>query len=448
MVPRVDEPPPHGDVRILPHDLDAERSVLGAILLHEDALTVVAAALQPSDFFRNAHTLIFAVMLALAEAHAAVDFITVKNALAIDGDLEEVGGPAYIASLSDGVPRSSNVEHYAEIVKEKSRLRAAIKTATAIVANAYEETEDATRMIGAAAEDLFALSGSAATHDVVHIGALVTAGMEAIEIASRSGGRPTGLTTGFPDLDGMTAGLQPSDLIIVAARTSHGKTSLALTIARHVAPEDVVLMFSLEMSRNQLFMRTLSAEARIDGNHLRTGYNFDNGTWRRMADATCRINEMRLFIDDTPSIGVFEARAKARAIRAVHGLKLIIVDYLQLMSSRGENRTQAVSAISRGLKALAKEMNVPVIALSQLKRAGSGNENREPALSDLRESGDIENDADVVLMLWRSEEDDTAEDANVVRLFVRKQRNGPTGETKLVFLKEYTTFVSLARGVA
>jgi replicative DNA helicase len=440
--------PAHGgdEERPLPHDLTAERSVLGAILVHpEVAYDAAADVLEPTHFFRAAHGAIFKAMSAMVDKGMIIDLVTLRSELQRVGMLDEVGGPAYIASLGDGVPRSANVEHYARIVKEAAQLREAVNTANRLRADAYTSEKPAAEMLSDAAERLLDLSGSALAGKPTKLSDLVGPGMEALEKSSaEGGGAVTGVASGFVKLDEMTAGLQPSDLILLAARTSQGKTALAMNIARNVAFGLNVLVFSLEMSKQQLFLRMLASESRCNSHSMRTGY-LNDADWPRIAQAITTLSEINLYIDDTPSIGVREVRARARQLRTDKGsLGLIVVDYIQLMRGRGkfDNRQQELGTISRGLKAVAKELHVPIVALAQLSRAmeaGPGKKARRPQLSDLRESGDLENDADVVVFIYRPEPKDD-EPADEAELIIGKQRNGPTGTVKVAWDASCVTF--------
>ncbi len=435
--------------RSLPHNLEAERSVLGAILIHNEAFNQAAEFLKPHDFYRDAHRRIFQKMVALSERGGAIDLVTLKEDLARSGELEEVGGPAYIASLVDGVPRSTNVDSYARIIKEKSALRDLIFSANKILATAYEAEQDAALILDEAEQAIFSIAEDRVRPGFVSMRDLAHQGFEAIEQAVARKQLVTGVPTGFVDLDEMTSGLQPGELIIVAARPSMGKTALALNIAQHVGTrtDRTVGVFSLEMSKEQLFLRMLTAEAGIDSHRLRTGFLGEND-WTKLSTAMGQLAEARIFIDDSPGVAVLEMRAKARRLMLEHGLHLILVDYIQLMQSAGrfENRTLELGAISRGLKGLAKELGIPVVALSQLSRAPEARADHRPMLSDLRESGALEQDADVVVLLFRADQYPNAaeEERGIAELHVAKQRNGPTGLVKLAFLKEYTRFESLA----
>ena len=438
--------------RTLPHNLEAERSVLGAILLRNDAFNLAAAVIDSRDFFRVAHQRIFDKMVTLAERSAAIDLITLKEELGRSGELEEVGGPAYITALVDGVPRSSNVEHYARIIKEKATLRSLILSANKILATAYEAEEDADVILDQAEHAIFAIADAKIREGFVSVKDLARSSLDTIERLHAHRELVTGVPTGFTDLDEMTSGLQPSDLVIVAARPSMGKTSLVLNIAQHVGTKTdlTVGLFSLEMSKEQLFLRLLTAEARIDAHRLRGGFLGDRD-WGKLSEAIGALSEARIFIDDTPSIGVLEMRAKCRRLASEHGLNLVIVDYIQLMQARGrfENRTLELASISRSLKGLAKELNVPIVVLSQLSRAPESRADHRPQLSDLRESGALEQDADVVVFIYREDlyadkSQPSPDSQGVAELIIGKQRNGPTGVVKLAFLREYTRFENLA----
>jgi replicative DNA helicase len=440
--------------RTLPHNLEAERSVLGAILLHNDAFNLAAEVIDSTDFFRDAHRRIFEKMIKLAERNDAIDLVTLKEELSRSSELDEVGGPAYITALVDGVPRSTNVEHYARIIKEKSTLRHLIFSANKIVASAYEAEEDADLILDRAEHAIFAIADKKIRDGFVALRDLAQGSLDTIEKLHARKELITGVPTGFKDLDEITSGLQASDLIIVAARPSMGKTSLVLNIAQHVGTKTdlTVGIFSLEMSKEQLFLRMLTGEARIDAHRLRRGF-LGERDWGKLAQAIGTLSESKIFIDDTPSIGVLEMRAKCRRLASEHGLHLVIIDYVQLMQGRGrfENRTLELASISRALKGLAKELSVPIVLLSQLSRAPESRADHRPQLSDLRESGALEQDADVVIFIYREDQyaDKNApptDEQGVAELIVGKQRNGPTGVVKLAFIREFTRFESLAMG--
>jgi replicative DNA helicase len=431
--------------RTLPHNLEAERSVLGAILIQNDSYNVAVELLRPEDFYRDAHRRIFEKIISLAERRMAVDFVTLKDELGRAGELDTVGGPAYVASLVDGVPKATNVEYYAKIVKEKSVLRSLISAANTILLDAYEADQEAAEILDRAENSIFQIAEGGIRRGFVSLEELAQESVDAIQKAHEEKKLITGVPTGFSDLDSLMSGFQRGDLVIIAARPSMGKTSLALNIAQHVGTKTglTVGVFSLEMSREQLFLRMLSSEAQIDGHHLRTGY-LKSDDWGRLTEALGVLGQARVFIDDSPGIGVLEMRAKSRRLAAEQrGLHLLIVDYIQLMQGRGrfDNRTQELGSISRALKALAKELNVPVVVLSQLSRGPESRSDHRPQLSDLRESGALEQDADVVIMIYREDKyNPDAENEGIAEIIVAKQRNGPTGTLKLAFIKERTRF--------
>ena len=434
--------------RSLPHNLEAERSVLGAILIHNDTFNVAAELVDSDDFFRVAHQRVFDKMVSLNERGQAIDLVTLKDELGRSGNLDEVGGAAYIAGLADGVPRSTNVEHYARIVKEKATLRNLIYSASKIVSTAYQAEQDADTVLDQAEREIFSIAEGRIHTGFIPLSDLVQGSFATIEQLQAHKGLVTGVPTGFVDLDNLTSGFQPSDLIIVAARPSMGKTSFVLNVAQHVGTKTnrTVGLFSLEMSKEQLFMRMLTSDAEVDSHRFRGGF-LSERDYGQLSSALGRLAEARVFIDDTASLGILEMRAKARRLKAEHGLDLLIVDYIQLMQGRGrfENRNQELGSISRALKGLAKELSVPVVALSQLSRAPESRSDRRPQLADLRESGALEQDADVVMFIFREEQyEPTPENENLAELILGKQRNGPTGSIKLAFLKQYTRFANLS----
>ena len=438
--------------RTLPHNLEAERSVLGTILVHNDAFNLAAQVIDGRDFYRDAHRRIFDRMVALSERDHAIDFVTLKEELSRAGELDEVGGPAYVASLADGVPRATNVEYYSRIVKEKATLRNLIYAANKILTNAYEADQESDLILDGAESAIFAVAEDRLKAGFVPMSDLVKDNYPKIEQLFEHKRLITGVPTGFVDLDSMTRGLQGSDLIIIAARPSMGKTSLVLNMSQYVAlqPDRTVGFFSLEMSKESLFLRLLTSEAQIDSHRLMSGA-IGQKDYGRISHALETLSVMRLFIDDSANVSVLEMRAKARRLMSEHGLSLIVVDYIQLMGSRGrhENRTLELASISRSLKGLAKELNVPIVVLSQLSRAPESRSDHRPQLSDLRESGALEQDADVVVMIYREDaynRDPNHPDAGTAELIVAKQRNGPTGVVHLAFLREQTRFANLAQG--
>jgi len=434
--------------RPLPHNLEAERCVLGSILIRNDAFNIAVELVDADDFFRDAHRRVFEQMVGLNERGQAIDFVTIKDELNRSGDLDDVGGPAYISALADGVPRSTNVEHYARIVKEKAKLRSLIHSANKIVSTAYEAERDADTVLDEAEQEIFSIAEDRVHEGFVPLSALVQDSFTTIEKLQEHNSLVTGIPTGFTDIDYLTSGFQPADLIIVAGRPSMGKTAFVLNVAQHIGTktEKTVGFFSLEMAKEQLFQRMLTTEAKIDAHRFRTG-QLSDGDYKQLSTAMGLLESARVFIDDTAGISVLEMRAKSRRLKAEHGLDLVIVDYIQLMQGRGrfENRTQELASISRSLKGLAKELGVPVVALSQLSRAPEARSDRRPQLSDLRESGALEQDADVVIFIFREEMyEETPENQNLAEIIVGKQRNGPTGNVKLAFIKQQTRFQNLA----
>lgn len=439
----------------LPANVEAERSILGAILLDNLAYNEAAEHLKPEDFLLDSHRRIYSRMVDLSEASHSIDLITLAEELARNGELETIGGAAYISGLLDGVPDRPSIENYIKIVRDKSLLRALIHTATAAIARASEQSDAAEEILNDTEAQIFQLSEKRIGRGFMGVQEIIRESFGSIDAFLQRGSRITGLETHYADLDEKTSGLQKADLIIIAARPSMGKTSFAMNIAENVAAEDgkVVAVFSLEMSKEALLQRMLCSVARVDAHKFRTGSLWQDDM-RKIAQALEKLGQAPIFIDDTPGITLSEMRAKARRLLQSKGaLDLIVVDYLQLMSGGGkryENRTQEVSAISRGLKGLAKELNVPVVALSQLSRApeSRGTGDHRPQLADLRESGSIEQDADVVAFIFREEmyKPDDPELDGVAELIIRKQRNGPTGTVKLAFLKSSTRFESMADG--
>ncbi len=438
--------------RLPPQSLEAEQSVLGSVLIDRDAIVEVAEFLRPDDFYRQAHGLIYAAMLELFERREPIDIVTVAEVLERSDQLEQIGGRSYLSSLSNQTPTAVHAVQYARIVERKAVLRNLIAAAGRIAGIGYEDPAEIQEAIDRAEGELFAVSQRRIDAGFTQLRELLHAAYDRLDYLHAHRGEISGVRTGFTDLDALTTGLQKSDLIVLAARPSVGKTSLALNVAEHAAVRDRrnVGIFSLEMSKEQLVLRLLSSVANIDSQRLRSGF-LEEMDFTRIAPAMNALSEASLYIDDTPNISTMELRTKARRLQAEAGLDLVIVDYLQLMqatsTSRDANRVQEVSEISRGLKALARELSVPVIALSQLSRQPEMRESKEPRLSDLRESGAIEQDADLVLFLWREKErgsDDGEADGEVVNLKLAKHRNGPTGEVKLWFKKSQTRFLSYA----
>ena len=432
----------------LPSNVEAERSILGAILLDNAVCNQAIELLRRDDFFLDSHRRIFDKMIALTERMMPIDLITLSDELRRAGEFEQIGGATYIASLIDGVPRTDTIEPYAKLVKSKSMLRKLITASNQVIALAFEEEDEAEMIVDKAEQMIFQIAEDRARQGFQYVGDVAHRRLEQIE---QMAGRPemiTGVPTGFTDFDRMTSGLQRQELIVIAGRPSTGKTALALNMAQYASKNaNVVGIFSLEMSAPQLVSRLLCSEARVDAHRLRTGY-LNREEWARLADGLRRLCETKVFIDDTPGVGVLEMRAKSRRLKAEHGLDLLIIDYLQLMAGRGriESRQQEVSQISRDLKILAKELDVPVIALSQLSRAPEQRSEHKPQLSDLRESGAIEQDSDVVCFIYREElYNPTDENQGKAELIVGRQRNGPTGSIELAFLKEFTRFENMWR---
>ena len=442
--------------RGMPASLDAERSILGAVLLDNDVYPQAAESLKAEDFSLDSHRRIYMRMTDLNSTGRPVDIITLSEELGRHKEVESVGGVAYISSLTEGLPRRENIEHYVKIVKDKAMLRGLIHAANASIARAIDQSDTTEEIIDAAESAIFQISESRIGRGFVGIKEIVKESFGSLDALYERGRRITGLETHYSELDQMTSGLQSSDLVIIAARPSMGKTAFAMNIAENVAVNDakVVGMFSLEMSREALLLRLLCSQARVDAHKLRTGF-LGKEDFQKLTSALAVLAEAPIFIDDTPALSLHEMRAKARRLQqSQKRLDLIIVDYLQLMAAtplggkRFENRTQEVSAISRGLKAMAKEMRVPVVALSQLSRApeSRGGDHR-PQLSDLRESGSIEQDADVVMFIFREEvyKHDDPDLEGLAELIISKQRNGPTGMIKMAFLKSSTRFETMAQ---
>ncbi len=435
--------------RPLPYNLDAERSILGAVLLDNHVLDAAMEQLRPEDFFLDQHRRIFERMVGCREAGEVIDLVTLTEHLRRRGELEAAGGAAYLSQLVDGVPRVSNVEYYARIVKEKALLRNLIHTAQAIQQQAFEASEEADEILDRAESSIFQLAEARIRAGFVGVKELVRENFIRLEKIFTEGRRITGLATGYTQLDNLTSGLHPSELIVLAARPAMGKTSLALNIAENVALRqgEPVAIFSLEMSKESLLLRLLASHARIDAHKFRTGH-LSRDDWRRMTESLTHLAEAPLWIDDTGSTTVSEMGAKARRLKRDKGLALLVVDYLQLITARGRfsNRQEEVASISRGLKALAKELKVPLLVLSQLTRAPE-RDDRRPQLADLRESGAIEQDADVVLFIHRPnlfKPDLPEEERAKAELIVAKQRNGPTDRVRFVFLGSFTRFEEAA----
>lgn len=438
-------------IRLPPQNTEAERSILGAILLENEALPKSLEILRDeSCFYMDSHRKIFAAIIHLFEKNQPMDIMTLSEILKKKNQLEEVGGVDYLVSLVESIPTAANIQYHSRIVKEKAILRNLISTSTDIQNRCYEDSEDVDELLDHAERSIFEISENKITPGFININKVVKESFDTIEKLFERKELVTGVPTGFKDFDQKTAGLHPSDLIIVAGRPSMGKTAFCLNIATHVGAvkNKTVAIFSLEMSREQLVIRMLCSEARINASKVRTGY-LSKSDWPDLTRAAGILSESTIFIDDTPAQSVLDIRAKSRRLQAEKkGLDLIIIDYLQLMKPRGksENRQQEISEITRSLKALSKELKVPVIAVSQLSRAPEQRADRRPQLSDLRESGAIEQDADLVVFVYREEVyKETPENQGVSDIIIGKQRNGPTDTVKLSFFKEYTRFDNLAR---
>ncbi|PHR29464.1 MAG: replicative DNA helicase [Desulfotalea sp.] len=439
----------HIATRIPPQNTEAEQAVLGSILLKADLFGTVLELIKPSDFYKDSHKIIYESMVDLFEKNEPQDLLTVSNLLSNTNQIDKIGGPAYLASLTSIVPVTANIVSYAKIIREKSILRRLIRVNTDIATRCYEKQNDIDILVDEAEQAIFDIAGSKGEGQFTHIKSIVPAAFATVEQLYKRKEFITGVPTGYNQIDKMTAGLQPSDLIIVAARPSMGKTSFAMNIAQHAAIVEKigVAVFSLEMSKEQLVMRLLSSAGRIDSQRIRTG-KLHNEDWPKLTRAVGMLSEAPIFIDDTPSISVLEMRAKMRRLAAQHDIGLVVIDYLQLMQGRNtENRTQEISEISRSLKALAKEHKIPVVALSQLNRGLESRTDKRPMMSDLRESGAIEQDADVICFIYRDEVYNKAEDnpeRGIAEIIIGKQRNGPTGMAKLAFIKEFTMFENIS----
>jgi replicative DNA helicase len=437
----------------LPSSAEGERVILGAILLDNSVMAQAVEHLKADDFYSPLNRRVFAAMIELFERSKQIDPILIGEELKKEGALESIGGVTAITNLTFGLPHFTNVSEYISVVRDKSMMRHLIRACNAITGEALAEEDDASNVLDRAEQKIFALAETRTTQSFTKIGPVAERVIARVREHFESGGSHgiTGLSTGFYDLDELTSGFQRTDLIIVAGRPSMGKTALCLTLAQNAAlgSNAVVAVFSLEMSKEQLVTRMLASEARINAHRFRTGHLMTN-EWERLAGAIGTLSDARLFIDDTPGISVLEMRAKCRRLAAEQkGLDLIVVDYLQLMAGgkRTESRQQEVSQISRELKALAKELNVPVVALSQLSRAPEARNPPKPLMSDLRESGSIEQDADIVAFIFREDYyHETDENKGIAELIIAKQRNGPTGTVKLAFLKEFTRFENFISG--
>ncbi|USG65775.1 replicative DNA helicase [Brevibacillus ruminantium] len=433
--------------RVPPQNNEAEQSVLGAVFLSKEALITAIEILRPEDFYKTAHQRIFKTMQDLYDKGEPVDLVTVTAELQDHKLLDEVGGVPYLTEIASSVPTAANIEYYAKIVEEKSLLRRLILTATKIANDGYSREDEVGEIIADAEKYILEIAQNRNSGGFTSIRDVLLETYERIEFLSQRRGDVTGIPSGYPDLDKMTAGFQRSDLIILAARPSVGKTAFALNVAQNVAARagETVAIFSLEMAASQLVQRMICAEGNLDASRMRSGW-LEEDDWQKLTMAIGTLAKAPIYIDDTPGVTVQDIRAKCRRLQAERGLGMILIDYLQLIHGRGkgDNRQQEVSEISRTLKGIARELNVPVIALSQLSRSVEQRQDKRPMMSDIRESGSIEQDADIVAFLYRDDYyDKESENKNVIEIIIAKQRNGPTGTVELAFLKEFNKFVSL-----
>ena len=436
--------------RLPPQNLDAEQSVLGAILIDNEALPKALEIIDPDDFYKNSHKKIFNAMIELFDKSEPIDLITLTDCLKRDEALDDIGGISYLSSLVNMVPTSANIRYHTKIVREKALLRGLVRTATDIANRVYEDNFDAEELVDYAEKSIFDISDKRVKVSFAKLKDVIKSSFEMIEQLYDKKETITGVPSGFGDLDALTSGFQRGELIIIGGRPSMGKTAFALNVAQHIGIElrEPVAIFSLEMAKEQLAFRLLCAEAMVNASSIRKGF-IQKEDWHKLTSAASRLTDAPIFIDDSSSISVLELRAKARRLKMEHGLSLVVVDYLQLMRGRGsfERREQEISEISRSLKALAKELNVPVIAVSQLNRSVESRRPAKPILADLRESGAIEQDADVILFLYRPEiyEKDNPANRGEAEVDIAKQRNGPAGETiKLTFISRSTRFMNRA----
>jgi len=436
--------------RIPPQSIEAEQSVLGSMLVDKEAISIVMEILKPEDFYRPDHREIYEVVIELFDRSQPIDLITVSERLKLHGKLELIGGLEYLSNIATAVPTTANVRNYSKIVEEKSLLRKLIRASSDIVDLGFDASEEVSYIIDRAEQGIFDILQKRSSQGFIPIKDVLVDTFNKLEELYNNKGTITGISTGFVDLDFKTAGLHNTDLILIAARPAMGKTALALNLAQNVAVHSKVpvAVFSLEMSKEQLVNRMLSSEAMVDGSRMKTGQLEDND-WQKVAKALGPLSEAPIFIDDTPGVTITEIRAKCRRLKLEHNLGLVIIDYLQLMQgskSKSENRQQEISEISRSLKMLAKEINVPVITLSQLSRAPETRTDHRPILSDLRESGAIEQDADIVMFLYRDDYYNPETDKkNIAELIIAKHRNGSTGTVELVWLGQYTKFANLEK---
>lgn len=435
--------------KVPPQNIEAEIAVLGSMLMDRDAISKTIELIEEGFFYKDAHRKIFSTLINLYDQNKVIDYVTLVEELKKIDILDEIGGPSYIAFLLSSVPTAANVEHYARIVREKAILRNLISTATQIISESYDSSASVDVVLDKAERMIFNITAEKVESRFATIKDVIKNSIETIDNLYQRKENITGIATGFHDFDVMTAGLQRSDFIVVAGRPSMGKSALVSCIAEHVGVIEKipVAFFSLEMAKEQLVQRMLCSHARVDSHKVRTGF-LSQSDWPKLVNAAGKLSEAPIYIDDTPGVSVLELRAKARRLKAQYNIELLIVDYLQLMQGPPgvENRQQEISEISRALKALARELSMPVIAVSQLSRAVEQRADRRPQLSDLRESGAIEQDADVVVLLLREEYyNPTEENKGMAEVIIAKQRNGPVGTLKLAFINEFTRFENLAR---
>ncbi len=435
--------------RILPHSTEAEQSVLGSMLMDSEAITIASELISGDDFYNKQYGIIFDSMVELQNSARSVDLVTLQDKLKEKDVSPEVSSLEYVRDFVSAVPTSANIKHYAAIVYKESLKRKLARVSEEIANDCYLGKEDMETLLESAEKRIFEIVQKRNTTEYVPIRTIVMNALDKIEIASKMGGAITGIATGFRDLDYSTAGFQPSDLILIAARPSMGKTAFALNIASYVAmkSQKTVALFSLEMSKEQLVNRLFAMESHVSSQNIRTG-NLTDKEWEQLMEGAGAVGNSRFILDDTPSISISELRSKCRKYKMEHDLQLIMIDYLQLMSGNGktDSRQQEISEISRSLKALARELNVPVVALSQLSREAEKRPDHHPMLSDLRESGAIEQDADVVMFIYRDDYyDKDSPRKNIAEIIIAKQRNGPIGTVDLAFLPQYTQFTDLAK---
>ncbi len=431
--------------KIPPRSLEAEQATLGSMLIEPDSIPIATEILRSEDFYIEGHQIIFKALCSLYERGEPADIITLDGELRKLGKLEEIGGLGYVTTLTNTVPTAANIEYYAKIVSEKGLLRDIIKTGTKITELGYREDSSVDQVVDSAESMIFQLGQRQRVQDFIHMGSVMKESFRKVERLYHNKSHVTGVTSGYAELDRITAGFQPGELIILAARPGMGKTALALNIAQLVAVEEKlpVAVFSLEMSKEQVAQRLICSQAMVDAHRLRTGY-LNSDDWPKLTQAMAELSDAQIYIDDTPGISIMEMKAKSRRIKMRKDIQLIIIDYLQLISStKNVNRNEQVAEISRGLKILAKELSIPVIALSQLARAVESRTDRRPQLSDLRESGAIEQDADMVTFIYRDDYyNPETEKVGTAEVIIGKQRNGPLGTVELLYLKQYTKFVS------